>query len=174
MADADHDTWVVCRHRFARTGQSAVITVNSTLEKRLRFADYPFHVSVAVEAAPGTSDASGRIGAHESRHLVHLTRVIRRHLEREDQHLIAIVHGAGARTLVLHAKDGESVAARLGALKLENTWDRAWTFEVARDAEGRLSEQWRDIARAGEDHHLAIDVPQSADGEAADHHHHLF
>jgi hypothetical protein len=96
-----------------------VITVNTSLEQRLRFADYPFHVSVAIEAAPRALDPSGRINAHESQHLLRLSRVIREHLECEDQHLMAIVHGAGARTLEFHARDGDAVACRLTAVRQE-------------------------------------------------------
>ena len=174
MADTDYDTWMICRHRFPEGGQSAVITVNSTLDRHLRFADYPFHVSVVIEAAPHSVDAAGRIGAHESQHLLRLSRVIREGLESEDQHLLAIVHGAGARTLVLQAHDGAAVERRLGALQRENSFDRPWRFEIALDPAGKLSEGWRDIARTGGEHHLAINVPHSPDGKSADHHHHLF
>jgi hypothetical protein len=174
MPDTDYDTWVICRHKFPASGQSAVITVNSTLDKRLRFADYPYHVSIAIAALPNSVDASGRIGAHESQHLLNLSRVIREFLESEDQHLIAIVHGAGARTLELHARDGTSVVRRLDALKNEKTWDRSWGFEVKLDPGGKLSEIWRDIAAASAEHHLAINVPHSPGGAAVDHHHYLF
>jgi len=174
VPDADYDTWVVCRHRFPTSGQSAVITVNTTLEKRLKFADYPYHVSIAIDAAPLSVDASGRIGAHESQHLLVLSRVIRESLECEDQHLMAIVHGAGARTLELHARNGDSVARRLSALKDEKTWDRSWGFAVKHDPAGKLSEVWREIVAASQEHHLAVNIPHSRGGEAADHHHHLF
>src|ERR1700761_4267834 len=127
---------MICRHRFP-TGISAVITVNTTLEQRLSFADYPFHVSVAIEASPRALDASGRINAHESQHLLHLSRVIREQLDCEDQHLMAIVHGAGARTLEFHARDGEAMARRLTALKQEKTWDRPWAFEIRPDPAGK-------------------------------------
>ena len=113
---------MICRHRFAATGASAVITVNTTLAQRLLFAEYPFHVAVAIEAAARALDASGRINAHESQHLLHLSRVIREHLECEDQHLMAIVHGAGARTLEFQARDGDAIARRLTALRQEKTW----------------------------------------------------
>jgi len=174
VTDTDYDTWVICRHKFPASGRSAVITVNSTLDQRLRFADYPYHVSIAIDALPKSVDASGRIGAHESQHLLALSRVIRESLECEDQHLIAIVHGAGARTLELHARDGASVARRLTALKNDKTWDRSWGFEVKADPEGRLSEIWRDIARASEEHHLAVNIAHSPSGASADHHHYLF
>jgi Family of unknown function (DUF695) len=169
VPDADYDTWVICRHRFADNGKSAVITVNTTLEQRLRFADYPYHVSIAIDAR--CTDASGRIGAHESQHLLNLSRVIREHLEVEDQHLIAIVHGAGARTLELHARDGVAVARRLNGLRDTKTWDRPWSFEVKSDPEGKRSAPWRDIARASEEHHLTVNVPH---GASSDHHHFLF
>jgi hypothetical protein len=172
VPDTDYDTWVICRHRFPGNGRSAVITVNTTLEKRLKFTDYPYHISIAIDAARRSIDASGRIGAHESQHLLNLSRVIREHLKGEDQHLIAIVHGAGARTLDLYARDGAAVARRLNALKDDKTWDRAWAFEVKHDPQGRLSEVWRDIARASEEHHLTINVPHS--DAASDHHHFLF
>ncbi|MGO9512302.1 MAG: DUF695 domain-containing protein [Steroidobacteraceae bacterium] len=174
MPDTDYDTWVVCRHRFPTSGQSAVITVNTTLEKRLKFADYPYHVSIAIDAAAHSVDPSGRIGAHESQHLLVLSRVIREALECEDQHLMAIVHGVGARTLELHARDGEAVARRLKALKDEKTWDRAWGFEVEYDPKGKRSKAWREIAAASQEHHLAVNIPHSRGGESADHHHHLF
>jgi hypothetical protein len=174
VSDADYDTWVICRHKATANGQSAVITVNSTLEKRLIFADYPYHVSIAIEAAAHSVDASGRIGAHESQHLLTLSRVIREALEAEDQHLIAIVHGAGARTLELHARDGESIARRLNALKNDKTWDRGWRFDITHDPKGTLSQGWRDIAAASHEHHLAINVPQTRDGGAAEQHHFLF
>jgi hypothetical protein len=174
VPDADYDTWVICRHKFPASGKSAVITVNSTLEKRLNFVDYPYHVSIAIAAAPHSLDASGRIGAHESQHLLHLSRVIREGLESEDQHLMAIVHGAGARTLELHARDGESVARRLTALKEDNTWDRAWAYEIKHDPAGKRSEVWRGIAATSEEHHLAINIPHSRGGESEDHHHYLF
>ena len=161
---------MICRHRFPDTGKSAVITVNATLEQRLRFADFPFHVSVAIEAAPRALDASGRINAHESQHLLHLSRVIREHLDCEAEHLMAIVHGAGARTLEFHARDGEAVARRLRALKQEKTWDRPWTFEVRPDPAGKLSAGWRTIVEASEEHHLSVTVPQGS----VDHHHFLF
>ncbi len=171
MPDADYDTWVVCRHRFPVNGRSAVITVNTSLEKRSIFAEYPYHVKVAIDAAPQSVDASGRIGAHESQHLLSLSRVIRESLECEDHHLIAITHGAGARTLESYARDGAAIARRLAGLKEQKTWDRPWTFEVKSDPQGRLSEIWRDIARASEEHHLAINVPHSG---TSDHHHFLF
>lgn len=171
---SDFDTWVICRHKFPASGQSAVITVNSTLDERIKFADYPYHVSIAILAAAQSVDANGRIGAHESQHLLNLSRVIREHLEFEDQHLIAIVHGAGARTLELHARDGASAAHRLNVLKEEKTWDRAWNFAVKSDPEGKLSKIWRDIARASEEHHLAINISHSQSGAGADHHHYLF
>jgi hypothetical protein len=174
VPDTDFDTWIICRHRFPQSGQSAVITVNSTLEKRLDFAVYPYHVSIAIAAAAHSIDASGRIGAHESQHLLSLSRVIRKHLESEDQHLIAIVHGAGARTLELHARDGASVARKLTALKDEKTWDRTWRFEVKSDPAGKLSELWRSIAATAEEHHLAVNIAHSRDGESEDHHHYLF
>ena len=125
---------MICRHRFPATGKSAVITVNTTLEQRLRFARVSLPcVASRSSAAPRVLDASGRINAHESQHLLHLSRVIREHVECEDQHLMAIVHGAGARTLEFHARDGEAVARRLTALRQEKTWDRPWTFEVRPD-----------------------------------------
>jgi hypothetical protein len=161
---------MICRHRFPDTGKSAVITVNTTLEQRLRFADYPFHVSVAIAASPRSLDASGRINAHESQHLLHLSRVIREQLDCEDQHLIAIVHGAGARTLEFHARDGAAMARRLTALKQQKTWDRPWTFEVKPDPDGKLSAGWRTIVEASEEHHLSVTVPQGS----VDHHHFLF
>jgi hypothetical protein len=174
VPDIDYDTWVICRHRFPESGRSAVITVNSTLEKRLKFADYRYHVSIAIDAAERAIDPSGRIGAHESQHLVGLSRVIREALESYDQHLIAIVHGAGARTLEMYARDGEAVARCLNVLKEEKTWDRAWRFSVALDPEGRLSETWREIAAASEEHHLAVNIPQPRDADSVDHHHYLF
>lgn len=161
---------MICRHRFPATGKSAVITVNTTLEQRLRFADYPFHVRVAIDAAPPSIDRSGRINAHESQHLLHLSGVIREHLECEDQHLMAIVHGAGARTLEFHASDGDAMARRLTALRQEKTWDRSWTFDVRPDPRGELSAPWRAIVKASEEHHLSMTVPQGS----ADHHHFLF
>jgi Family of unknown function (DUF695) len=170
VSETDFDTWVICRHRFAATAQSAVITVNTTLGSRLRFADYPFHVSIAIEAATRSVDASGRIGAHESQHLLNLGRVIRGRLEGEVHHLMAIVHGAGARTLELYARDGEAVSRRLTALKQEKTLDRPWRFEVRRDPTGRLCEEWQRIARASEEHHLSVNVPHGG----PDHHHFLF
>jgi hypothetical protein len=174
MTDAEYDTWVVCRHKFAADGRSAVITVNSAFGKRLQFADYPYHVSIAIAAAPGAIDASGRIGAHESQHLLTLSRVIREALDREEQHIIAIVHGAGARTLELYARDGDAIAGRLNALQAEKTWDRAWNFQVTADPQGRRSQRWREIAAASQEHHLAINVPHARDGAAADHHHAIF
>jgi hypothetical protein len=174
VPDADFDTWVICRHRFPESGKSAVITVNSTLEKRLNFADYPYHVSVAIAAAPHSIDAAGRIGAHESQHLLNLSRVIRKELESEDQHLVAIVHGAGARTLELHARDGASVARKLTALKDDKTWDRTWRFEVKPDPKGKRSELWRGIAATAEEHHLAVNIPHARGGDSEDHHHYLF
>jgi len=173
VSDTDYDTWVICRHKFPESGRSAVITVNTTLEKRLKFLDYPYHVSIAIDAAPHAVDAAGRIGAHESQHLLHLSRAIRESLESLDLHLIAIVHGAGARTLELHARDGDSVARRLNALKEDKTWDRPWRFEVASDPKGKRSRLWREIAAAKEEHHLAINVEHSSSG-VADHHHFLF
>jgi hypothetical protein len=161
---------MICRHRFPATGQSAVITVNTTLGQRLSFADYPFHVAVAIEAAAHAVDAAGRINAHESQHLLHLSRVIREHLECEDQHLAAIVHGAGARTLEFHAKDGRAMTRRLTALKQEKTWDRPWLFSVRPDPDGKLSSGWRTIVEASAEHHLTVSVPQGS----ADHHHFLF
>jgi len=174
VTDTDYDTWVICRHRFPESGRSAVITVNSTLDKRLTFADYPYHVSIAIDAAPHAVDAAGRIGTHESQHLLHLSRVIRESLESLDQHLIAIVHGGGARTLELHARDGESIAHRLNALREDKTWDRRWSFAVTPDPEGKLSAQWREIAASGDEHHLAVNVPHSRGGASVDHHHYLF
>jgi hypothetical protein len=174
VADADFDTWVICRHRFPESGKSAVITVNSTLEKRLNFTDYPYHVSIAIAAAPHSLDAAGRIGAHESQHLLNLSRVIRKELEGEDLHLVAIVHGAGARTLELHARDGASVARRLTALKDDKTWDRGWRFEVQPDPKGKRSELWRGIAATAEEHHLAVNIPHARGGDSEDHHHYLF
>jgi uncharacterized protein DUF695 len=172
VPDSDYDTWVICRHKFPASGRSAVITVNSTLERRLNFAEYPYHVSVAIDAAAHAVDASGRIGAHESQHLLKLSRIIREPLECEDQHLIAIVHGDGARTLELYARDGDAIARRLNALKADKTWDRPWRFEVTLDRQGKRSEVWRHIAAASQEHHLAINV---AHGDpAADHHHYLF
>jgi hypothetical protein len=171
MADTDYDTWVICRHTFPDSGQSAVITVNSSLEKRLSFSEYPYHVSIVIAADPQSLDACGRISAHESQHLVLLSRVIREHLDAENQHLIAIVHGAGARTLGLHARDGQEVTRRLDALLQEKSWDRTWTFEVKDDPHGRLTGPWRDIARSRGEHHLAVNVPRSG---ALDHHHFLF
>lgn len=170
MSDSAHDTWMICRHRFATTGKSAVITVNTTLEQRLQFTQYPFHVRVAIEATPHSLDPSGRINAHESQHLLHLSHVIREHLECEDQHLMAIVHGAGARTLEFHARDGDAIARRLAALRQEKTWDRPWTFEVRPDPQGKLSEGWRAIVKASEEHHLSVTVPQGS----VEHHHFLF
>src|SRR6202451_4549806 len=149
---------MICRHRFPATGESAVITVNTKLAQRLRFAEYPFHVSVAIAAAPRALDASGRINAHESQHLLHLSRVIREHLECEDQHLMAIVHGAGARKIEFQARDGDAIARRLTALRREKTWDRPWTFAVRPDPEGKLSAMWRDIVKASEEHHLSVTV----------------
>jgi len=161
---------MICRHRFAATGESAVITVNTTLAQRLRFAEYPFHVSVAIAAAALALDASGRINAHESQHLLHLSRVIREHLECEDQHLMTIVHGAGARTLEFHARDGDAMARRLTALRREKTWDRAWSFEVRLDPAGKLSAGWRSIVEASAEHHLSVSVARGSDA----HHHFLF
>lgn len=161
---------MICRHRFPATGESAVITVNTTLAQHLRFADYPFHVRVAIEAAPRTLDAAGRINAHESQHLLHLSRVIREHLECEDAHLMAIVHGAGARALEFHARDGDAMARRLTALRQEKTWDRPWTFEIRADPDGKLSAGWRTIVEASAEHHLTVTVAQGS----ADHHHFLF
>jgi hypothetical protein len=171
MADTDYDTWIICRHRFPESGKSAVITVNSSLERRLRFSEFPYHVSIAIAAAVGSLDASGRIGAHESQHLLLLSRVIREHLDPDEQHLMAIVHGAGARTLELHARNGTAVARRLNDLLEQKTWDRSWAFDVKRDPEGRLSEPWRAIAHAQGEHHLAVNVPHSG---ASDQHHFLF
>jgi hypothetical protein len=171
MADTDYDTWVICRHTFPDSGQSAVVTVNGSLEKRLSFSEYPYHVSIVIAAAAHSYDARGRIGAHESQHLVLLSRVIREHLDMENQHLIAIVHGAGARTLELHARDGKEVTGRLDALLREKRWDRVWRFEVCDDPHGRRSEPWRDIARSRGEHHLAVNIPHSG---ALDHHHFLF
>lgn len=148
-----------------------MITVNTSLEGRSIFAQCPYHVSVAIDAAPESTDASGRIGAHESQHLLNLSRVIRESLGHEDQHLIAIVHGAGARRLESYARDGMAIARRLAEFKQQKTWDRNWTFEVKSDPQGGLSKGWRDIARASEEHHLAINVPH---GVASDHHHFMF
>lgn len=170
MSEVDYDTWVICRHRFPATGKSAVITVNTTLPQRLSHADYPFHVSIVIEAAARSLDASGRIGAHETQHLLNLSRVIREQLKSEDQHLMAIVHGCGARTLEIYARDGEAVARRLTALKQEKTWDRPWRFEVRRDPTGKLCEEWHRIAGASEEHHLSVNVPHGG----PDHHHFLF
>jgi hypothetical protein len=171
VADTDYDTWVICRHTLPESGQSAVITVNSSLEKRLSFSDYPQHVSIVIEAETHSLDARGRINAHESQHLLLLSRVIREHLDPENEHLIAIVHGAGARTLCLHARDGEALRRRLNALLQEKRWDRTWTFEMNDDPCGRLSEPWRDLARSREEHHLAVNIPHAG---ALDHHHFLF
>jgi hypothetical protein len=171
VADTDYDTWVICRHTFPQSGRSAVITVNSSLEKRLSFSEYPYHVSIAIQAVAHSLDARGRINAHESQHLLILSRVIREHLDAENEHLIAIVHGAGARTLGLHARDGATVRRRLTALLQEKRWDRIWTFEVNDDPLGRFSEPWRDIARSQAEHHLAVNIPHSG---ALDHHHFLF
>jgi hypothetical protein len=171
VTDTDYDTWVICRHKFPASGKSAVITVNTTLEKRISFGDYPYHVCVAIAADAHALDSRGRIGAHESQHLLGLSRVIRGHLEHEEQHLMAIVHGAGTRTLALHARDGAAVERRLNALKEEKTWDRPWTFEILKDPLGKGSEPWRDIARASEDHHLTVNVPH---GAVSDQHHFLF
>jgi Family of unknown function (DUF695) len=174
VPDTDYDTWVICRHTFPASGRSAVITVNSTLEKRLTFADYRYHVSIAIDADARSVDASGRIGAHESQHLVGLSRVIREALEGLDQHLTAIVHGAGARTLELYARDGEAILRRLNELKEDKTWDRAWRFVVTLDPKGRLSQGWRELAAAAHEHHLAVNIPHSRGGDSVDHHHHLF
>jgi hypothetical protein len=106
--------------------------------------------------------------------LLALSRVIREALECEDQHLIAIVHGAGARTLELHARDGEAVARRLNGLKQDKTWDRSWEFAVTPDPEGKRSEPWREIAAASQEHHLAIHIPHARSGGASLDHHHLF
>jgi hypothetical protein len=171
VAGTDYDTWVICRHTFPESGRSAVITVNSSLEKRLSFSEYPYHVSIAIEAVAHSLDARGRINAHESQHLLILSRVIREHLDAENEHLIAIVHGAGARTLGLHARDGAAVRRRLNALMQDKRWDRTWTFEVNDDPLGRLSEPWREIARSQAEHHLAVNIPHSG---ALDHHHFLF
>ena len=122
-----------------------------------------------IEAAARSLDAAGRIGAHETQHLLNLSRVIREGLDGEDQHLVAIVHGAGARTLELHARDGDSVARRLTALRKDKTWDRPWRFEVHRDPQGKLCDEWYRIARASEEHHLSVNVPHGSD-----HHHFLF
>jgi len=172
VPDTDYDTWVICRHKFPASGKSAVITVNTTLEKRVSFEEYPYHVAIAIEAAARSTDTSGRIGAHESQHLLNLSRVIREHLASEDQHLIAIVHGAGARTLEMYARDEVRVRRRLLALKDQKTWDRSWAFEINRDPLGKRSELWRDIAHASEEHHLTVNVPHS--GASSDHHHFLF
>jgi hypothetical protein len=161
---------MICRHRFADTGESAVITVNTTLAQHLRFEEYPFHVRVAIQAAPGSLDAARRINAHESQHLLHLSRVIREHLECEEQHLMAIVHGAGARTLEFHARDGDAMTRRLTALRQEKTWDRPWGFDVRPDPAGKLSAGWRTIVEAAEEHHLSVTVEQGS----AEHHHFLF
>jgi hypothetical protein len=172
---ADFDTWIICRHKFANSGLSAVITVNSTLESRLKLTDYPYYLSIAIEAEPRFVDAHGRIGAHESQHLQALSRLIRESLDTEAQHLIAIVHGAGARTLALHARDGGAIAGRLKALKRDKTWDRAWSFQIIHDPWGAKSEPWREIARASGDHHLAINIPHAEGGLAAgEPHHSLF
>jgi hypothetical protein len=171
MVETDYDTWVICRHTFPDSGQSAVITVNISLEKRLSFSDYPYHVSIVIPAAAHALDACGRISAHESHHLVLLSRVIRENLDAENQHLIAIVHGAGARTLAFHARDATQVTSRLGALHQEKRWDRIWTFEVQEDPRGRLSERWRAIAHSRGEHHLAVNIPHVG---ALDHHHFLF
>jgi hypothetical protein len=171
VTDLDYDTWVICRHRFPESGQSAVITVNTTLERRVSFTDYPYYASLVIAAAARAHDAHGRIGAHESQHLLGLSRVIRGHLDNEDQHLIAIIHGAGARTLVLHARDGAAIERRLNGLKEQKTWDRPWTFEVRHDPFGKGSEAWRDLVRASQDHHLTVNVPH---GAVSDQHHFLF
>ncbi len=170
MPEIDYDTWVICRHRFPATAKSAVITVNTTLHERLSLADYPFHVSIVIEAAARSLDASGRIGAHETQHLLTLSRVIRESLDGEDQHLMVIVHGAGARTLELYARDGDSVARRLTALRKDKTWDRPWSFEVRRDPSGKLCDEWYRIAEASEEHHLSVNVAHGG----PDHHHFLF
>lgn len=167
----EYDTWVVCRHKFPDTGRTAVITVNTSLEQRSIFAEYPYLVSVQIDACQSSVDAAGRIGAQESQHLLNLSRVIREALEHEEQHLIAIVHGAGARTLKCYARDGEAIAHRLCALNEQKSWDRSWRYDIQRDPEGKLSESWRSIARASEEHHLAINVPHSS---PSDHHHFLF
>ena len=174
MADTDFDTWIICRHKFPGSGKSAVITVNDSLAKRLTFLDYPYHVSITIDAAANAVDATGRIGAHESQHLLALSRLIRESIESEDQHIMAIVHGAGGRTLELHARDGASVAQRLNALQQEKTWDRRWRFEVTGDPEGKRSEGWREIAAASQEHHLTMHVPHSRGGASVDHHHYLF
>jgi hypothetical protein len=171
VADTDFDTWVICRHTFPESGRSAVIAVNTSLEKRLSFSEYPHHVSIAIEAAANSLDARGRINSHESQHLLILSRVIREHLDAEHQHLVAIVHGAGARTLGLHARDGAAVTRRLNALLQDKRWDRIWTFEVNDDPCGRLSELWRDIARPQGEHHLTVNIPHCG---ALDHRHFLF
>lgn len=171
MTETDYDIWVICRHKFPESGKSAVITVNTSLEKRVTFTDYAYHVEIVIEAAPRALDAAGRIGAHESQHLVGLSRVIREHLKSEDQHLVAIVHGAGARTLVLHARDARAVEQCLTSLKEENTWDRRWTFDIQHDPFGKRAEPWRDVARASQEHHLSVQVPH---GASPDHHHFLF
>jgi hypothetical protein len=174
MLDSDFDTWIICRHKFPDSGKSAVITVNDSLAKRLRFLDYAYHVSITIDAAAPAVDATGRIGAHESQHLLTLSRVIRESIESEDQHIMAIVHGAGGRTLELHARDGDSVAGRLNALQLEKTWDRRGRYEFTSDPEGKRSQMWREIAAASQEHHLAIHVPHSRSGASVDHHHYLF
>lgn len=174
MTDTDFDTWLICRHKFPDGGRSAVITVNDTFEQRLKFADFPFHVSIAIDAVAEACDFAGRIGPHESRHLLELSRKIRASLEGEDQHLVAIMHGAGARTLVIHARDGGRIARRLNELQTDMVWDRKWNFEVRSDPEGNLVRGWRDIAAASEEHHLSVNVPHARDGETADHHHYLF
>ena len=71
VPDTDYDTWVVCRHRFATSGQSAVITVNTTLEKRSELCRLP-RITCRLRSTPRRirSIASGRIGAHESQHLL--------------------------------------------------------------------------------------------------------
>jgi hypothetical protein len=171
VTDTDYDLWVICRHRFPESGKSAVITVNTSLEKRVAFADYPYHVEIVIQAAPRSLDAGGRIGAHESQHLVGLSRVIREHLKSEDQHLVAIVHGAGARTLVLHARDARAIEQCLGSLKEEKTWDRSWTFDIQHDPLGKRAQPWHDLAGASQEHHLSVQVPH---GAALDHHHFLF
>jgi hypothetical protein len=45
---------------------------------------------------------------------------------------------------------------------------------VRPDPGGKLSEVWRSVAAASEEHHLAVNVPHSRDGDSTDHHHYLF
>jgi hypothetical protein len=170
----DYDTWVVCRHHFADSGKSAVITVNSSFATRIGFARFPYYVWVVIEAATHTIDVSGRISPHESHHLLDLSNTIRAALDGADQHIVAIVHGAGARSLALYARDGGRVTERLNALKHDNVWDRRWNFRVQSDPQGMLSAEWRHIADTSNAHHLTIYIPHGPSGTTVDHHHYLF